>query len=203
MSRANARQTFTFCLQGRITIPISEWYIFLFAGGFEGAGGGRPEPTGCSLTRVFFFLFFSCPLTFCHLLYRVWPPNEDQSSFRQPLSLRLMPSRRKYWLSAQQTSSDYSARLGPTRSEVGGLEGREAEMLTKCIFLAYEKVSGSIKSFLFAAFLHPYNGWFVLSPGLLGKPFIFFGWGGVYLEIKGPIYLQFLRYCRTGFFTLK
>lgn len=42
----------------------------------------------------------------------------------------------------------------------------------KVYFSVCQKVSKNIKSYLFAAFLYPYNGWFVLS-SLVVKPFIF------------------------------
>lgn len=62
-------------------------------------------------------------------------------------------------------------------------------------FPAYEKVSGSIKSFLFAAFLHPYNGWFVLS-GPLVEPFIF---AGDIWRLKGPYISNFSVIAGRGF----
>lgn len=43
-----------------------------------------------------------------------------------------------------------------------------------------------IKSYLFAAFLYPYNGWFVLS-SLEVKPFIF----GDIWRLKGPYISDF------------
>lgn len=42
--------------------------------------------------------------------------------------------------------------------------------------------------------------WLVCALRPAGEAFYFCGG---YSEIKGPIYLQFLCYCRTGFFTLK
>lgn len=81
----------------------------------------------------FYFINLLSPGVLC------LPLNVDQSHFHWPLSLCLIPSSHKYWFSAQQASSDYSAWLGPICSEVGGLEGHEAEMLTKCIFLLMKR----------------------------------------------------------------
>lgn len=58
-------------------------------------------------------------------------------------------------------------------------------MLAKYIFVC-QKVSKGIKSYLFAAFLYPYNGWFVLS-SLVVKPFIF----GDIWRLKGPYISNF------------
>lgn len=49
------------------------------------------------------------------------------------------------------------------------------------IFFSVSRGYYGIKSYLFAAFLHPYNGWFVL-PRLEVKPFIFAG----FWRLKGP-----------------
>ena len=59
-------------------------------------------------------------------------------------------------------------------------------MLAKYIFLSVKRFQESIKSFLFAAFLYPYNGWFVLSSPVV-KPFIF----GDIWRLKGPYISNF------------
>lgn len=56
----------------------------------------------------------------------------------------------------------------------------------KVYFPVCQKVSKSIKSYLFAAFLYPYNGWFVLS-SLVVKPFIL----GHIWRLKGPYISNF------------
>lgn len=125
------------------------------------------------------------------------PQSVHQSNFHWPLSLCLIPSSCKYWFSAQQTSWDYSAWPGLICSEVGGLEGHEAEMLTKCSFLLMKRfLSVSRASYLLHSFISTMGGLCSLACC----------WSLLFLggcsEIKGPIYLQFLCYCRKRLFFL-
>lgn len=163
-----------FSLQGQISIPSSDFV----------RRPPRANP-GC--------VFFGINLLSSGVLG--WPQSVHQSDFHRPLSLCLIPSSCKYWFSAQQTSWDYSSRLGLICSEVGGLEGHEAEMLTKCIFqLTRRFLRVSRASYLLHSFISTMGG--LCSPACWWS--LLFSRG--YSEIKGPIYLQFLCYCRTSFF---